>query len=79
MIPLPDYPDVVVPYQEVLTMERNRIKEFPKVVGNQVIHLDVHQLLNGVDLKRTYRLLPFNRERLSSINKERLALRSKLT
>lgn len=51
MIPLPDHPDVVTPYRELLVMEQNGMKKFPKVVGNQVIGLDVQELLNGVDLE----------------------------
>ncbi len=51
MIPLPDYPEVVTPYQELLVMEQNGMKKFPKVVGSQVIELDVQGLLNGVDLE----------------------------
>ncbi len=55
MIPLPDYPEVVTPYQELLVMEQNGMNKFPKVVGNQVIELDVQGLLNGVDLEGTRR------------------------
>jgi internalin A len=68
MIPLPDYPDVVTPYQELLVMEQNGMKKFPKVVGNQVIELDVQKLLNGVDLEGTRR-----RER--TIDERRQAVR----
>lgn len=55
MIPLPDYPDAVAPYQELLVMEKNGMEAFPKVVGTQVIELDVQGLLNGVDLEGTRR------------------------
>lgn len=55
MIPLPDYPQVVTPYKELLVMEQNGMKKFPKVVGSQVIELDVQELLNGVDLEGTRR------------------------
>jgi internalin A len=50
MIPLPDYPDVLVPFQELLVMEQRGLKSFPKVVSNQIIDLDVDELLNGIDL-----------------------------
>jgi internalin A len=56
MVPLPDYPDVIVSYQELLVMEQNKIKTFPKVVGNRIIELDVNELLNGVDLEGTRRI-----------------------
>jgi len=51
MIPLPGFPAVVVPYQELLVMEQNGMKHLPKVVGTRVIELDIHALLNGVDLE----------------------------
>jgi internalin A len=51
MVPLPDFPAVVVPYQELVVMERNGKKQLSKVVGNQVIELDIHALLTGVDIE----------------------------
>jgi internalin A len=59
MVPLPDYPDVVVPYQKLQVMEENGIRTFPEVVSDRVIEVDVHTLLNGVELDGTRR-----RERL---------------
>ncbi|MBI4962641.1 MAG: TIR domain-containing protein [Desulfomonile tiedjei] len=53
MVPLPDYPNVVVSYDHLLVMEKRGIKKFTQVVGNEVIELGVDQLLNGVDLDRT--------------------------
>ena len=53
MVPLPDYPNVVVSYNDLLVMEERGIKRFPKVVGNGVIELDVGGLLDGIDLDRT--------------------------
>ncbi|HEY0379704.1 MAG TPA: COR domain-containing protein [Pyrinomonadaceae bacterium] len=67
MIPLPDYPDVVTPYQELLVMEQNGMKKFPKVVGNKVIELDVQELLNGVDLEGTRRKKSVMDERRQSV------------
>lgn len=55
MIPIPDYPNVVVPYQKLLAMEREGIAVFPEYVDGRVIELDVQQLLNGVDLEGTSR------------------------
>jgi len=51
MVPLPEEPKVVVSYDELIVMERNGIKTFPKVVDEQVVEVDVHDLLNGVDLE----------------------------
>lgn len=55
MIPLPDYPSVVVPYQELLVMEQKGRREFPKVVGDEIIEPNVNELLNDVDLAGTRR------------------------
>jgi internalin A len=53
MIPVPLFPDAVVPYEELLVMERSGMKKFPKVADGKVIELDVQELLNGVDLEGT--------------------------
>ncbi|MCI0691348.1 TIR domain-containing protein [candidate division KSB1 bacterium] len=53
MVPLPEYPHVVVPYRELQIMEEQGEKELKKVVGEQVLNLDVQMLLNGVDLQGT--------------------------
>jgi internalin A len=55
MVPLPAYPDVVVPYQKLQVMEERGIRTFPEVVGDRVIDVDVHALLNGVELEGTRR------------------------
>jgi internalin A len=55
MVPVPDYPKVVVPYEELLVMERSGINKFLKVIDDKVVELDVQQLLNGVDLEGTRR------------------------
>ncbi|MGI9179538.1 MAG: COR domain-containing protein [Longimicrobiaceae bacterium] len=55
MIPLPDHPEVVVPYQKLQVMEQQNVREFPEVVGNQVVTVDVNELLTGVDLEGTRR------------------------
>jgi internalin A len=51
MVPLPKYPEVAVPYQELLAFEANGVKEFPKMATGAVLMLGVQDLLNGVDLK----------------------------
>jgi internalin A len=53
MVPVPYYPDAVIPYQELRVMEQNRMLALPKVVGNKVLNLSVTELLNGVDLEGT--------------------------
>jgi internalin A len=55
MVPLPEHPNVVMPYQELLVMERSGMTTFPKVVGAGVTELNVQRLLNGVDLEGTRR------------------------
>ena len=50
MVPLPEHPDVVVPYRKLLVMEEKGVNRFTEVVGDDVIDLDVRELLNGVDL-----------------------------
>lgn len=55
MVPLPDYPDVVIAYQKLQVMEDRGIRTFPEVVGDRVIEVDVHALLNGVELDGTRR------------------------
>jgi internalin A len=55
MVPLSDHPNVVVPYEELLIMEQNGMKTFPKVVAGQLVEIAVHNLLNGVDIKSARR------------------------
>jgi internalin A len=49
MVPLPDYPNVVVNYQKLLALEEQGIWKFPEFVGDRVVECDVEDLLNGVD------------------------------
>jgi internalin A len=58
MIAVPGAADVLVPYQELLVMERDGIGKFHKVVGDRTRELDVEELLNGVDLDGTRRAPP---------------------
>ncbi len=53
MVPIPNYPEALVPYQELRVMEQNRMQTLPKVVGKEVLNLSVTDLLNGVDLEGT--------------------------
>ncbi|TAK63714.1 MAG: TIR domain-containing protein [Bacteroidetes bacterium] len=51
MVPLPKDYKVVVPYRELRVMEEKNITSFSKVVGDDVMELDVQELLNGVDIE----------------------------
>jgi len=51
MVPVPDYPDVVVSYEKLLAMEREQIRRFPEYADGKVIEVNVQDLLNGVDLE----------------------------
>lgn len=53
MVPVPDYPQVVVPYKKLRVLEKNRVLTFPEAVGEEVVSLDVVKLLNNVDGVRT--------------------------
>lgn len=50
MVPLPNFPDVVIPYRKLLALERTRINRFLEYANDSVIELGVNDLLNGVDL-----------------------------
>jgi internalin A len=50
MVPLPGYPTELVRYRELFVMEKSGTKSFTKVVGDEVIELNVDELLNGVAL-----------------------------
>ncbi|HEX8096954.1 MAG TPA: COR domain-containing protein, partial [Pyrinomonadaceae bacterium] len=50
VVPLPEYPEAFVGYDELLVLEQKGLKSVPKVVGDDVLTLNVHDLLNGVDL-----------------------------
>ena len=53
MVPVPGHPLVLVPYQELVLMERSRIETFPRVIENEIFTLSVKEMLNGVDLEET--------------------------
>ena len=57
MVPVPNYPDVLIPYFELLVMEQNGFSKLPKAIGAQVLELNVQKLLNGVDIERSKRRL----------------------
>jgi internalin A len=51
MVPLPDHPNVVVSHKELMVMAQNGIDTTQKVVGNDVVDLDVSRMLTDVDLE----------------------------
>ena len=51
MIPVPDYPNVVLLYKKLLVMEQRGVERLTEVVDDDVVELSVQELLNGVDLE----------------------------
>lgn len=49
MVPLPHYPKTAVSYDKLIALEEQEIWKFPEFVGDQVIHVQVADLLNGID------------------------------
>jgi internalin A len=52
MVPVPNHPDVVVPYEKLLKFEEKEIAEFHEQAGDDILTLSVRELLNGVDVER---------------------------
>ena len=50
VVPLPDDPRVVIPYDELVTLERDGISKLPRVLRGRTVHVNVSELLNGVDM-----------------------------
>ena len=50
MVPLPGLPEEMEPYNNLLVIEAQGMKDFPKVVGTEVKTFKIGDLLNGVDL-----------------------------
>jgi internalin A len=50
IVPVPGHPDVVVPYDSLLTFERDGVASIPVVIDGRATMLDVQHLLDGVDL-----------------------------
>lgn len=55
MVPVPGRPDALVPYAKLKALERAKIPDFVEVFNDEVVHLDVQELLNGVDIEGTRR------------------------
>jgi internalin A len=50
-VPLSKFPQISADYNKLLSFEKNGIRSFPEAVGGNVVMIDVHELLNGVDLE----------------------------
>lgn len=55
MVPYPGHPKLILPYKKLQTMEQRGISNFPEVIGDDVMDIDVQSLLNGIDLEGTRR------------------------
>jgi internalin A len=68
MVPVPDYPRLVIPYEKLLTLEQKHITTFQEVYGEDVLTLNVKSLLDGVDLEgiRPIRVEPERRTAMLS-------------
>jgi internalin A len=55
MIPLPNSPSIVIPFQELLVMEQSGREYLPKVVGDRVVDININEVLNGVDIETSRR------------------------
>jgi internalin A len=53
-VPLPEYPSIAVPYQELTVLEASGVVSIPRVVANKVITIEVGKLLNSVELPSEY-------------------------
>jgi internalin A len=62
MIPAPDAPEILVPYQDLKVMEGAGRQTLAIVAGGQVLDLNVRELLNGVDLEGSGGALRAERE-----------------
>jgi len=51
-VPLPDHPDVLVPYKDLLAFESASRKSYELAVNGKVISVDVQAALDGVDIIR---------------------------
>jgi internalin A len=55
MIPVPGHPDVLVPYDTLLLWESSNRLVYSASAAGKILDLNVHDLLNGVDLEGTRR------------------------
>jgi internalin A len=50
-VSIPDRPEVSIRYQRLLTFESKGVETFPQDIGEDVVHVHVRELLDGVDLE----------------------------
>jgi internalin A len=50
MVPVPEHPSVAVPYENLLTFERDGVPSIPVVIEGRTTMLEVRRLLDGDDL-----------------------------
>lgn len=68
MIPIPDKPGGIVPYDTLLVLEKNNIEIFPTVINGRVVKLNVRELLNGIDETKQDKLYNANQEQGKEIH-----------
>ncbi|ABW26990.1 COR domain-containing protein [Acaryochloris marina] len=51
-IPIPNHPKLTFSYKDLLVMEEQGLVKVPKVINGKLIHLEIKELLNGVDLTK---------------------------
>jgi internalin A len=51
IVPLPEHPGASVPYVELLAWEESGTEKFPKIIDGNVVEINTHDLLNGVELE----------------------------
>jgi internalin A len=51
MVPVPEYPSVVIAHKKLSVLEENGVNELIEVIGETVVKLNVAELLNGIDLR----------------------------
>jgi internalin A len=54
LVPVPDHPDIVLAYDDLLVMEQDGLTELPQVINGRVVKLNVRELLQGIDLSGYY-------------------------
>lgn len=55
-VPHPEYPKLILDYEELLEFERKGLTEFPRKIYNQIVICNVKNLLAGVEYKEKTRL-----------------------
>lgn len=67
MVSIIGHPNHFIPYKQLIVMEDKGIKDFPHVVGNEVVTIDIQEHLNGIDLKSTQENAKPNYEQVDSL------------